>query len=98
MQANVTSIYFVLSTTRAIRIHNRQWLRILVDVAVAHWLRIRADNFYLFNDASARIVRTLVCLPPNVLRTSAHICSLSRGQWLQIRVDVLTIRLYYPYL
>jgi len=46
----------------------RQWLRILVDVPVAHWLPIRADNFYLFNDLSARIVRTSVGshpYPPN---------------------------------
>jgi len=35
-----------------------QWLRIWVDEPVAHWLRIRADNFYLFNDLSTRIVRT----------------------------------------
>jgi len=36
-------------------------LRIRVDVSVAHWLRIRVDNLYLFNDLSARIVRTSVC-------------------------------------
>jgi len=34
-----------------------RWLRIRVDIPVAQWLRIQADDFYLFNDLSARIVR-----------------------------------------
>jgi len=38
-----------------------QWLRIWVDVPVAHWLRIQADSFNLFNDLSAHIVGTSVC-------------------------------------
>jgi len=70
----------------------RQWLRIPIDVTVAHWLRIRADNFYLFNDLSACIVRTSVCRQRSC-GTSTRICSLPRGQWLWIQVDVLTIHL-----
>jgi len=71
---------------------SRQWLWIPVDVPVAHWLRIRADNFYLFNDLSARIVRTSVCHRRSC-STSTHICSITYGKWLRIWVDVLTIRL-----
>jgi len=70
----------------------RQWLRIQVDVPIAHWLRIRAANFYLFNDLSAHIVRTSVCHWRSC-GTSTHICSLPRGQWIRIRVDILTIHL-----
>jgi len=51
----------------------------------SHWLRIRADNFYLFNDLSVCHRRSGV--------TSTRICSLPRGKWLRIRVDVLTIRI-----
>ena len=50
------------------------------------------QNFYLFNDLFARIVRTSVCHRRSC-GTSTRICSLTRGKWLQIRVDVLTIRL-----
>jgi len=71
---------------------NKQWLRIRVDVRVAHWLRIRADNFYLFNDLFARIIRTSVWRRRSC-GTSTRICSLTRQKWLRIRVDVLTIRL-----
>ena len=63
-----------------------------VTLPVAYWLRIRADSFYLFNDLSARIVRTSVCHRRSC-STSTRICSLPREQWLRIRVDVLTIRL-----
>ena len=69
-----------------------QWLWIRVDVPVAHWLRIRADNLYLFNDLSASIIRSSVCHRRSC-GMSTRICSLSRGKWLRIRVDVLTIRL-----
>ena len=60
------------------QIGHRQWLRIRVDVHVAHWLRIRADNFYLLNDLSSRIVRTSMCHRRSC-GTSTHICSLPRG-------------------
>jgi len=50
-------------------------LRIRVDVPVGHWIRIRADNFYLFNDLSACIVRTSVCYRRSC-DTSTRICSL----------------------
>ena len=70
----------------------RQWLRIRVDVPVAQWLRIRADSFYLFNHLSPHIVRTLVCHRRSC-GTFTRICSLPRGKWLRIQVDVLTIRL-----
>jgi len=73
-------------------LYNRQWLRIRVDVPVAHWLRIRADNFYLFYDLSARIVRSSVCHGRSC-GTSTRICSLPWGKWLRIWVDVLTIHL-----
>ena len=55
--------YNTTSSTRGnmCKLQKRQWLRIRVDVPVAHWIRIRADNFYLFNDLSACIVRTSVC-------------------------------------
>jgi len=69
-----------------------KWLKIRVDVPAAHWLRIRADNFYLFNDMSARIVRTSVCHRRSC-GTSTRICSLTRGKWLRMWVDVLTIHL-----
>ena len=72
--------------------NERQWLQIRVDVSVAHWLRIRADIFYLYNDLSACIVRTSVCHRRSC-GMSARISSLPWGQWLRIRVDVLTIRL-----
>jgi len=68
---------------------HRQWLRIWVDIPVAHWLRIWADNFYLFNDLSPRIVRTSACHRRSC-STSTCICSLTRGKWLQIRVDIRT--------
>jgi len=67
--------------------HSGQWLQIRVNVPVAHWLRIRADDFSSFNDLSARIVRTSVCHRRSC-GTSTCICCLIRGKWLRIRVDV----------
>jgi len=46
---------------------------------------------YLYNDLSARIVRTSVCHQRSC-GTSTRICSLPRGQWLRIRVSYV-----YPY-
>jgi len=60
-----------------IKLTIRQWLRIREDIPVAYWLRIPADNFYLFNDLSARIVRTSVCHRRSC-GTSTRICSLTR--------------------
>jgi len=82
-------IFVSLSVSKVLK---RQWLRIRVDVPVAHRRRIRADNFFLFNDLSARIVRTSVCRGRSC-GTSTRICSLTWGKWLRIRVDVLMIRL-----
>jgi len=50
-------------------------------------------QFHLFNDLSARIVRTSVCHRRSS-GTSTRICSLTRGKWLRIRVDVLTIPVF----
>ena len=52
---------------------NNTTLQTWVDVHVAHWLGIRTDSFYLFNDLFADNVRTSVY--QKSYGTSACICS-----------------------